>query len=44
MPLGTRGAQTADFEQLGRAAGMSDARTRQRYLSLRGSELADMLG
>lgn len=31
-------------EQLGRAAGMRDARTRQRYLSLRGSELADMLG
>ena len=31
-------------EQLGRAAGMRDARTRQRYLSLRGSELADILG
>jgi integrase len=31
-------------EQLGRAADMRDARTRQRYLSLRGSELADMLG
>jgi len=31
-------------EQLGRAAGMRDARTRQRYLSLRGSELADFLG
>lgn len=31
-------------EQLGRAAGMRDARTRQRYLSLRGSELASMLG
>jgi integrase len=31
-------------EQLGRAAGMRDARTRQRYLSLRGSELADLLG
>jgi len=30
-------------EQLGRAAGMRDARTRQRYLSLRGSELADIL-
>jgi integrase len=29
-------------EQLGRAAGMKDARTRQRYLSLRGSELADL--
>jgi integrase len=29
--------------QLGRAAGMRDARTRQRYLSLRGSELADIL-
>lgn len=31
-------------EELGRAAGMRDARTRQRYLSLRGSELADKLG
>jgi integrase len=31
-------------EQLGRAAGMRDARTRTRYLSLRGSELADILG
>jgi integrase len=31
-------------EQLGRAAGMRDARTRQRYLSLRGLGLADMLG
>lgn len=31
-------------EQLARAAGMRDARTRQRYLSLRGSELADILG
>jgi len=31
-------------EQLGRAAGMKDARTRQRYLSLRGPELADILG
>jgi integrase len=30
-------------EQLGHAAGMRDARTRQRYLSLRGSELADIL-
>src|SRR5579862_7202331 len=30
-------------EQLSRAAGMRDARTRQRYLSLRGSELADIL-
>ena len=31
-------------EELGRAAGMRDARTRQRYLSLRGSELAEKLG
>jgi integrase len=31
-------------EELGRAAGMRDARTRQRYLSLRGHELADKLG
>lgn len=31
-------------EQLGRAAGMRDGRTRQRYLSLRGSELAELLG
>lgn len=31
-------------EQLGRAAGMRDARTRQRYLSLRGSELAELVG
>jgi integrase len=36
--------QPLTSEQLGRAAGMRDARTRQRYLSLRGSELADMLG
>ena len=38
--LGSRGPTS---EQLGRAAGMRDARTRQRYLSLRGSELADIL-
>jgi hypothetical protein len=31
-------------KQFGGAAGMRDARTRQRYLSLRGSELADILG
>lgn len=31
-------------EELGRAAGMKDQRTRMRYLSLRGSELADRLG
>jgi integrase len=31
-------------EEVGRAAGMRDARTRQRYLSLRGNELADKLG
>ena len=31
-------------EELGRAAGMKDQRTRLRYLSLRGSELADRLG
>ncbi len=30
-------------EQLARAAGMRDARTRARYLSLRGSEIADVL-
>jgi integrase len=33
---------TSEF--LARAAGMRNARTRQRYLSLRGSELADQLG
>ncbi|HEY8518898.1 MAG TPA: site-specific integrase [Gammaproteobacteria bacterium] len=31
-------------EQLARAAGMRNSRTRERYLSLRGSELADFLG
>jgi integrase len=36
--------QPLTSEQLGRAAGMPDARTRQRYLSLRGPELANMLG
>lgn len=34
---------TLTSEQLGRAAGMRDARTRARYLSLRGSEIADVL-
>jgi integrase len=36
--------QPLSSEFLARAAGMKDARTRQRYLSLRGSELAAMLG
>ena len=36
--------QPLTSEFLARAAGMTDARTRQRYLSLRGSELAAMLG
>src|ERR1700730_4949882 len=38
------GSRVLTSEQLGRAAGMRDARTRQRYMSLRGSELADILG
>jgi hypothetical protein len=37
------GSRVLTSEQLGRAAGMRDARTRQRYMSLRGSELADIL-
>lgn len=36
--------QPLSSEALGRAAGMKDDKTRRRYLSLRGSELADMLG
>jgi hypothetical protein len=36
--------QPLSSEALGRAAGMKDEKTRRRYLSLRGSELADMLG
>ncbi len=43
--FGARQNRYVDIEIAeGRAAGMRDARTRQRYLSLRGSELADMLG
>lgn len=37
------GSPALTSEQLGRAAGMRDPRTRARYLSLRGSELADVL-